>query len=329
MVPYHTYHHPLCPPLPAPSTFRRIDESDHKLSMAATTTKRRRAYIGNLRPRPDLVENLHRDLIIPHCLPVKNYPGGDGIIVSQPKNTKSSAYALIEFADVDYAIQVLNGVHFDGKILRVSREKSNFGSRGGGGFGSSRWAGDNGGDGDNNRQHHRRFKNQQTAMVTPFTREGDEEAVIRDVKTIISNELKESTDEVTAAIACTAAMTLLTSVDAFGFDEGQSNSNDGKESNNAISITNTHQQGDMSNDEFQSRCKLPISDLLAEYGEQDVDWKKPQQQQQHNISLSSSSNHSKSSKQHNNNKSHNGMLAHFGKAPIHLEIMSCKLEFCE
>lgn len=306
--------------------------------------KRRRAYIGNLRPRPNLVENLHNDLIIPHCLPVKNYPGGDGIIVTQPKThhqNQTSAYALIEFADVDYAIQVLNGVQFDGRVLRVSREKTNFGSNSGGGgfgrnkgggFGSSRWAGD---DDDNDRQHHRRKKPQTSSATTttsniPLNRQ-DEESIVRQVTNIVSNEIKESDD--TAAVACTAAMTLLSSVDAFGLDgdddEG-ANSNDEFQTRRNLPIsellaeygeqdvhwkTNKPSSNGVDNEDsssnvpFKSRLK-PLSDLLAEYGEQDVNWKK-QQEHQHDPM---------SSKQSNNTD--NGMLAPVGKAPIHLEIMS-------
>jgi hypothetical protein len=345
--------------------------------MAAT--KRRRAYIGNLRPRPNLTQSLHNDLIIPHCLQVKN--GEAGISVAQPKTHQkaSSAYALVEFADVDYAIQVLNGIQFDGRTLRVSKEKTNFGSsngfgsggggslgRKGGSFGSTRWAGDD--EDHDKQQHHHRRKNQQTEVSSAqtsgsaqFTSGDDEESVTRQVQTIVSNEIKESEDEVTAAIACTAAMTLLSSVDAFGLEDHKHECIKDNE------VSNIPQQDDMTNNEFKSRCALPMSDLLAEYGEQDVNWKKAnkrnnaeddnvpfksrlkplsdllaeygeqdvdwkkqqqqQQQQQHDPSSSSNSKQSIITKQ--SNKTDNGMLAPFGKAPIHLEIMSCKFSLLQ
>eukprot|EP00984_Skeletonema_dohrnii_P037883 scaffold40447_cov228-Skeletonema_dohrnii-CCMP3373.AAC.2 len=346
----------------------------------ATTKRRRRAYIGNLRPRPNLTQSLYNDLILPHCLQIKNYPEGEGIIVGQPKTHQkvSSAYALVEFVDVDYAIQVLNGVQFDGRILRVCREKTNLGSSSGGGggkkggsFGSSRWAG------DDDRQHHhhqhnqRRSRNPQTSSSSSAQQTtgsavqsssgDDEESVTEQVKTMIANEIKESEDEVTAAIACTAAMTLLSSIDAFGLDDNNPPNSTNNDANDDSPVTSTPQQEDMTNNDFKSRCTLPmsellaeygeqdvhwktnkpektvadddgntpfkscLSDLLAEYGEQDVDWRKQQQQQQQEqqseVSCGSNSKQTASTKQNNKNDD-NGMLAPFGKAPIHLEIMS-------
>jgi len=289
---------------------------------------------------------------------------------------------------VDYAIQVLNGVQFDGRTLRVSREKTNLGSSSGGGggfggkkggsFGSSRWAGD-----DDRQQHHQqhnqRRKNPQSSSSSSaqqitgpadqsFSGDNEESSVTEQVKTMISNEIKESEDEVTAAIACTAAMTLLSSIDAFGLDHDHPPNSTNNDSNGDSAVKSAPQQEDMTNNDFKSRCTLPmsdllaeygeqdvrwktnkpeknaedddsnapfksrlvpLSDLLAEYGEQDVDWRKQQQQQQeqqNEVSCSSNSKQTASTKQNNKNDD-NGMLAPFGKAPIHLEIMSCAYNF--
>lgn len=129
-----------------------------------TTTKakqqqsRRRAYIGNLRSRPTLSPTtLYNNLFAPHCLSVHDTI--DGItLIHQHHN--GNAFALVEFKDVGYAIDVLNGVTFDGRVLRVSKEKTtnhNFGGsnnrgRSGGGFGSSQWAGSSNSDGDKDRK---------------------------------------------------------------------------------------------------------------------------------------------------------------------------------
>ena len=394
------------------------------MSSNTNNKRRRRAYIGNIRPRPNLSESLYNDLFLPHCLQVKNYPGDNGITVALPKShhhqtasssSSSSAYALVEFTDVDYAIQVLNGVQFDGRILRVSREKTNFGTgtfggggrkKGGGKFGSTRWAGDDNdreektkryyydqrqsknekiqadtqttqvnsgstgwaGD-DNDREEktkryyyeQRRSKNEKIQADTHTTQVNSanyEEDISEQVKSMISNEIKESEDEVTAAIACTAAMTLLSSVDAFGLDDDQEDSNNINNQN----VDTSTLQSDMAHNDFKSRCALPMSDLLAEYGEQDVNWKtnkvveknkqnddtnvpfksqlKPlsdlmaeygekdvdwKKQQHHPSSSNSNSNSRQNKRNKDGNKSDdNGMLAPFGKAPIHLEIMSCK-----
>ena len=73
----------------------------------------------------------------------------NGGIVFSHTGFNNNAYAFVEFVDVDYAIRILDGVRFDGRTLRVSKEKTNIdfrnsGNGGGGGnvgFGSSRWAG--------------------------------------------------------------------------------------------------------------------------------------------------------------------------------------------
>ncbi|KAL9185429.1 hypothetical protein ACHAXT_003206 [Thalassiosira profunda] len=372
------------------------------------SAKRRRAYIGNLRPRPNLADNLHADLFIPHCLSVKSYPGGDGISVRQPKfssrdgsgrggnNTAraSSAYALVEFVDVDYAVQVLDGVQFDGRTLRVSREKTNnFGGGRGGGFGSSRWAGDDRGGGgqrrDSNKQPSkgRAGNNPSSDDVTnvPAGTDGQgsllanweadgltrEEAAAKEVGATVSAEIKDSSDEVTAAIACTAAMALLSSVDAFGLDGEPDAIADGAERNqpegdkvNTNDMTNgdfqsrcklpladlmaeygeqdvdwkkrqppteqpqdsTKSDKDLTNDDFQSRCKMPLSQLMEEYGEQDLDWKRDQKPASTQSSTDQNRTYAKPKQPHRNEQcnemDNNGMLAPFGKAPIHVEIVS-------
>ncbi|KAL7528775.1 hypothetical protein ACHAWF_002705 [Thalassiosira exigua] len=372
--------------------------------MANPTTasaRRRRAYVGNLRPRPDLPQNLYRDLFVPHCLTVRNFPVGDGIIVRAAAHRgsgsrSSSAYALVEFSDVDYAIQMLDGVQFDGRTLRVSREKTNFGGTGmggrkGGGFGSSHWAGNDGG-GESARRSKVRTQRQREneSSASAKSRDGvppsgvsaennnntvisplnEDEIIAKEIGSVVATEIEESSDEVTAAIASTAAMTLLSSVDAFGLDYEQgpietptisSNLNEPFDANSG-----------MTNQNFQSRCQMPLSDLLAEYGEQDMNWKK-QQPKEHNPDLSSEKDNSEddfqsrrnmplsdllaeygdqdvdwkkdqdvkskvskkrtpnskkgsgpvNKEQHNDKgKDNNGMLAAFGKASIHVELVS-------
>ena len=179
---------------------------------------------------------------------------------------------------MEYAIQVLDGVMFDGRTLRVSREKTNFnGGRKGGGFGSSRWAGaDDGFRGPNRRERPEKKSDQQssTAASMPKT----EEEVVEQVRTVVSSEIADSPDQITSAIACTAAVSLLSSVDAFGLDrlETAAAASENEDLlNNASS--NKSKLDEMTNQDFQSRCKLPLSELLDEYGEQDLDWKKKKQ----------------------------------------------------
>eukprot|EP00956_Cyclotella_meneghiniana_P021683 scaffold39746_cov74-Cyclotella_meneghiniana.AAC.11 len=229
-----------------------------------TTSKRpRRAYIGNLRPRPSLSQNLYNNLFLPHCLTVPNYPAG--ITVVSPKQHNSTAYALVEFADVDYAIQKLNGVVFDGKTLRVSREKNTNGrmgkSSGGGGFGSSRWAGST----DTDEKRSTRQSKEHTSRKELETHD----EVVEGVRRIVSTEIQQSSDAITSSIACTAAVSMLSTMDAFGLQDSKPN-----EDSLVNSTSSNKDDGDMSNQQFQTRCQLPLSELMDEYGEQDVDWKK-------------------------------------------------------
>lgn len=323
-------------------------------SSTTPTKKRRRAYIGNLRPRPNLDHSLYNNLFIPYSLSVRNFPitnnnddvdndgHNAGIVVIQPKQRKnnsgssgssssSSVFALVEFHDVEYAIQVLDGVMFDGRTLRVSKEKTNNfgGGSSKGGFGSNRWAGDDGfgsggirgnrgrgrgnsGGRNNSRPSSRRQSNKDNSndklMNNIINREGikrsnwndnvdnnddssrllstHEETVNEKVAKEISSYIKEGDDEVTSAIAATAAMTLLSSVDAFGLDNNE-NDEDAKHQEVVENIVPNNTKGVegvvmMTNQDFQSRCKLPLSDLMAEYGEQDVHWKEQKPQSQNN-----------------------------------------------
>ncbi len=213
---------------------------------------------------------------------MKDYPG-TGIVVVQPKSlaASSSCYALVEFKDVDYAISVLNGIHFDGRALRVSKEKTNlgggFGSKGTL-FGSSRWARSD--DAGIDRSSISTTKNQTFAdthieaeqqvgygCIRDETLTGDE-AIIQEIESVISSEFKSNSDDITTAIACTAAMTLLSAVDAFGLEEENELGSISCQRACPVSLD------DLTTQDFTSRCSLPLSDLLAEYGEHDEDWKK-------------------------------------------------------
>ena len=286
---------------------------------------------------------------------MNNYPEGDGIAIIKPKHG-STVHAFVEFADVDYAIQMLDGVKFDGKTLRVSKEKT-FDSRkqGGGGFGSSRWAGSNFDGPKSEGRPKQRISNGGSVAASKLKTERE---VVEEVKRVVSEEISDSSDKITSAIACTAAVSLLSSVDAFGL-ENNGNMQSGKSLSHLIpSINNEKGMSDedfqsrcqlpmsdllgeygeqdldwkshkptslansstnannMTNDDFRSRCKLPMTELLAEYGEQDSDWKK---QQQHSAPVDNNRNQG----ENNENKNYdNGMLAPFEKAFIHLELVS-------
>ncbi|KAL3808397.1 hypothetical protein ACHAXA_009838 [Cyclostephanos tholiformis] len=295
---------------------------------ANDNAKRRRAYIGNLRYRPDLPARLHTDLFVPHRLDVINYPpahhgataatpGGGGStggisIVYRARNDnaggfcgggggkRSNAHALVEFRDVDYAVRILDGVVFDGRTLRVCRERTvggggsnNIGGgigRGGGGFGSGRWAGK--GD-DDRRGLDRRRDHPPTAptfrdvaeeaasrpndVLIGLEDDGDfldEEATIVDrIRRAVATEFDEGggSDVTSTAIACTSAVTLvLSSMEALGL--GVAGEDDVDDDGGGDGSTSSDGGGSLTNGDFHTRLRLPLSDLLREYGERDVDW---------------------------------------------------------
>ena len=247
--------------------------------------KKKRAFIGNLRPRPNLEERLYHDLFVPHCLAVKNYPGS-GITVAPPKAggqreqaRTSSAYALVEFSDVQYAIQVLDGVQYDGRTLRISREKTNFGSSGNS-FGSSRWSG----AAPRHQMNNKRSNN---------TKQSEEAK--------ISNESQNNS----------AAMTSPVSTHA---DDKSSEVEDPDKNKRqpADKIATEEDPNGPTTDEFEVRRGMSLATLMAEYGERDPEWKKE---------VNASAN-SKMSQLNSRRREDNGMLAPFGKASIHLEVVS-------
>ena len=200
--------------------------------------KKKRAYIGNLRYRPDLPSRLHTELFLPNNLRVTNAQNG-GIVVSRT-GFNNNAFAFVEFNDVDYAIRTLDGARFDGRTLRVSKEKANIdfrnsGSTGGSfGFGSSRWAGDGGSSNDGQQRRavqQKRMSEESSSILeddalTPMnqhdieTNVNQEDTIVAGIKSVITTEFEEkTTNNITTAIMCTAAMTLLASMDAFGLAE--------------------------------------------------------------------------------------------------------------
>ena len=330
---------------------------------------------------------------------MKDFPTpGTGILVMQPKSksfssdsstthtsSATSCYALVEFKDVDYAISVLNGIQFDGRTLRVSKEKTNFGVGGGfgskGKFGSSRWAGSDSVGFDrspssstsnhtladkniaiaSNGSHPIVLNDEQSARLEHRR----EETITNEIESVISSQFNENADDITTAIACTAAMTLLSSVDAFGLEEKDKLSSTIDPTNHTVVL----HHNELTTQDFQSRCKMPLSDLLAEYGDQDEDWKKHQHprnsaqdstksddfQSRRDMPLSdlleeygsqdvnwkkdqirlsttpgdstearTAANVSSflAAKERNSNNAENNMLAPFGKAFIHLELVS-------
>eukprot|EP00804_Cyclotella_cryptica_P008699 CCRYP_018540-RA/>CCRYP_018540-RA protein AED:0.10 eAED:0.12 QI:0/0/0/1/0/0.33/3/0/477 len=260
-----------------------------------TNPKRRRAYIGNLRPRPTLAQNLYNDLFVPHCLSINNYPNGDGITIVRPKIKTATVHAFVEFSDVDYAIQMLDGVQFDGKTLKVSREKTYSAAP------------------NPTRGNIANEKSTDCDLKT-------DEEVAEEVRQVISKEIADGPDQITSAIACTAAMSLLSSVDAFGLDR------DEKHVSRMMNQTNLHQML-TTKAAWPTKTFTAVANCHSPSCSMNMENRTWSGKRISNAQPATSVNGSrrKDFADKSNDKpiiSDNGMLAPFGKAFIRLELVS-------
>ena len=231
---------------------------------------------------------------------------------------------------------------FDGKTLRVSRENTNRmgkSSGGGAGFGSSRWAGSS----DEKRS------TKQSKEHTGRKELKTDDEIVDGVRRIVSTEIQSSSDEITSSIACAAAVSMLSSMDAFGLQDSKID-----EDSQVNSASSNKEDVDVTNEQFQTRCQLPLSELLNEYGEQDVDWKKQTvmdsdamtqdlekltdvdfksrcklplselvaEYGEQDVHWKKQQHFTEVNKQHSSQNTNNGMLATYEKSFVHLELVS-------
>ncbi len=99
-----------------------------------------------------------------------------------------------------------------------------------------------------------------------------EDAFVAGVQSVIATEFEEKTsDGITTAI--------LASIDSFGFAEKVDEEEDDGRVDDVIHTSLDGVDEDKLNQEFTSRCQMPLSDLLKEYGDKYDKWiKQPQRQ---------------------------------------------------
>ena len=102
----------------------------------AKTKKKRRLYVGNIRPRENIEERL-RELFLKSAIVI-------GKVELVPNNSNSdSCFAFVECNDIETAIKSINGIEYDGRIIKVQAEKkkiANTRNNGHAKFGSSGWS---------------------------------------------------------------------------------------------------------------------------------------------------------------------------------------------
>jgi hypothetical protein len=118
-------------------------------------------------------------------------------------------------------------------------------------------------------------------------------------------------------IASTAAMSLLSSTKAFGLDQNSCNDDQTGSPEDPVktAVDPTGAYDGVDDDDFMSRAKKPLAELLADYGEQDLDFKKV---------VPTISTEEEETPMHNKSRREdfNNRLTLQGKAPIHVEVMS-------
>ena len=111
----------------------------------------------------------------------------------------------------------------------------------------------------------------------------EDEAIVERIRGAVASEFDDcdggSSDAISTAIACTSAVTLfLSSMEAMNLAAalggGGDDEDDVVDDDDDVGGRGTPLDGgeDMTNENFTSRLRLPLSDLLGEYGERDVDW---------------------------------------------------------
>jgi hypothetical protein len=127
----------------------------------------------------------------------------------------------------------------------------------------------------------------------------------------IANFIAPTDTSRNVAIASTATMALLASMEAFGADLHGS---DDLVDQNTAEV----EQAEPSLECFKARCKTPLSQLLSDYGEQDLDFKNKKIEEQ----LEGDPDEDEPEEQSSEAPRFQSMLGQHGKAPIHVELTS-------
>ena len=102
----------------------------------AKTKKIRRLYVGNIRPRENVEEGL-RELFLKSAIVI-------GKVELVPNNSNNdSCFAFVECNDIETAIKSVDGIEYDGRIIKVQAEKKKITNKRNNGhakFGSTGWS---------------------------------------------------------------------------------------------------------------------------------------------------------------------------------------------
>ncbi|CAB9502706.1 expressed unknown protein [Seminavis robusta] len=307
-----------------------------------------RVYVGNL---PASQDGLEADLrtIIQDAAGLQV----DGVVHA---NKKSGGHAFISChsnKDIDAVISALNQCSCQGKTLVAQRErkpKKNQGNKGpqgnrgfqgnknkskgssfgniskGPSFGVSSWS--------KPRQHNQRDVSPTSTTMVPPPNDTDNTTDPTDaVSGIISGEMNTACatgnqDTVlNTALASLAVMSMLAPVMDQETTTISSSQEQDTTSRDAATSNDNASEEVTTLDDFKSRCQKPLSELLADYGEEDPEWQSMQPQQveaQPANPVATEENQQPETVDAAATPTNNGnnQLGRKGKAPIHVEFVS-------
>jgi len=278
----------------------------------------KRIYIGNL-PQNDNIKAKLVDFL--------NQQANLGVVDGDVTIVRQGAAALVACADVNRAIATLNNVEFEGNKLAVQRERK---KRPNNQSNKQPFRGWNRPSSIKNKPqaNHKsaEVKKETPKEKSPISTETQDEKLFdnelelsQHLGSIVESELQAAKEDhangdvVNAVIASTAAMTLLSSANAFGLEQHNDElKNDSAEQ--PPQIANSFADDLQADDtvDFLAQAKKPLSELLADYGEQDLDFQK----------VVPTTIPTEPTRKENTRQDYNNRLTLQGKAPIHVEVTS-------
>lgn len=294
------------------------DDGGFQVQQSRNKAIKKRIYIGNL-PQKDGIKSKLVDFM--------NEKAQLAISSNDVTIVRQGSAALVTCQDVNRAMSQLNNVEFQGNKLVVQREKKKRPSNNakkqsplGGGWNRPTLS----------------FKEPQEESCneedkTELTNSNAEEKAIfvdplelsQHLGSIVASKLKAAEEDpsngdvVNTMIASTAAMSLLSSTKAFGLDQNSCNDDQTVSPEDPVktAVDPTVAYDGVDDDDFMSRAKKPLAELLADYGEQDLDFKKV-------VPTISTEEEETPMRNESRREDFNNRLTLQGKAPIHVEVMS-------
>jgi hypothetical protein len=253
-----------------------MTETDGVFFVQSRKASKKRIYIGNLPQESDLK---------PRLVEFLNQSAGLNVDEYDVSISEKQCSALVAVQDVNQVMATLRDVSFDGRTLVVQRETKNRQTNNtnakqpfGGGWSRP----------STTKEKRLHVQNKDPVNKAPpivrneMENEGpaDEWDVSEHVGSTIASEIKAteedpSVDVLNTMIASTAAVTLLSSMNGFGLDTDRKSNvvTDSSQEEPPQTDPTADVTDNVTREDLGSLSKKPLSELLADYGEQDLDFK--------------------------------------------------------